>query len=549
MQTIKYDNATIVQQAQNYTDPFRILAEYVDNSIDSAEELYDSTTESYSRDIEILISKTGTGKKTQKITITDNSCGIQISSDKTFTIFQSDKRSDPNTNGMYGMGMFSFLAVCKKMNVETKQSNSQTSYNFEISTLTFQTPNGNSPEFELTENSLPNDLSSWTRITLSDFLTGKFEEINLETLKKEIEKHFELILKRKNIRIAFQEYNKQPLNSESYDYTKISHNNYSKDIVTLYKTDSKKFKTKKEIDFSKTPCKIFLVVSKNIEINRAPVFVCKGRRVIEVSKVDQFRSNNRSSIWSNPNVTGYIDVSGILEPVPTRKDFKNTAIAKALYQELIQLEPEIKKFIDDESKMSLTIKQSKVEEKINTVVNNFLQKSEFFPDAGVLYKEFTINSYYRKLASSYNEISSSGVTATAKSTNAKSNKVKLNHKTRDQKITIRIPDTEGSAAGLTIKIDNLNNPQSDITGNLLRSIYRDCKIIIYQKHPEFLKRIHHTRNGQYKFSDKSLQYLAIEIITHLKTSKVEGGGNSFVNFATAVYELENSLYQLKDQKI
>lgn len=551
-QTIQYDNATIVQQAQNYTDPYRILAEYVDNSIDSAEALYDSITESYTRNIEIIVSITGTGKKDRKIIITDNSCGMQVSTNNALTIFKSDKQSDPTTNGMYGMGMFSFLAICKKMLVETKQSNSNSSYNFEISNLTFQTPNGKAPEFELINTVLsPNDTSSWTRITLSDFLPDKYEEINLETLKKEIEKHFELILKRKDIRIIIQENNGTILNAVTFDYSKISKNNYSKTIDKLYRTDSKKFNTKKEIDISKTPCKIFLVVSKNIEINRAPVFICKGRRVIEVSKVDQFRSNNRSSIWSNPNVTGYIDVSGILEPVPTRKDFKNTPGAKALYQALIQLEPEIKKFIDDELKMSLTFKNSKVEEKINTALNNFLQKSEFFPDAGIKYKEYTINSFYRKLASSYNETSPSGVITTAKGSQTKRNITNTSiKKGRDHKVTIRIPDNVSNSAFITIKIDNLNSPQTDITGKLLRSIYRDYKIIIYQKHPEFLKRLHQTRNGQYKFNDKSLQYVAMEIITHLKKSRADKEeDNSFVEFATAVYELENSLYQLNGSTI
>ncbi|MBK8382753.1 MAG: ATP-binding protein [Ignavibacteria bacterium] len=120
-QTIKYDNLTIVQQAQNYTDVYRILAEYVDNSIDSAEELFDEATESYSRDIEITVTKSANGKKNRTITITDNACGMRISPNGEYTIFKSDKKEDPCTNGMYGMGMFSFLSICEKMSVDTRK--------------------------------------------------------------------------------------------------------------------------------------------------------------------------------------------------------------------------------------------------------------------------------------------------------------------------------------------------------------------------------------------------------------------------------------------
>ncbi len=37
---IRVDSAGIIQQSRVYTDPNRIIAEYVDNSIDAAEDCY-----------------------------------------------------------------------------------------------------------------------------------------------------------------------------------------------------------------------------------------------------------------------------------------------------------------------------------------------------------------------------------------------------------------------------------------------------------------------------------------------------------------------------
>ncbi|MBK8382755.1 MAG: hypothetical protein IPL16_12885 [Ignavibacteria bacterium] len=113
-----------------------------------------------------------------------------------------------------------------------------------------------------------------------------------------------------------------------------------------------------------------------MELNRSPVFINKGRRIIEISKVDQFRSNQRSSIWSNPNVTGYISVTGILEPTPTRKDFRSTSLLKALFYTLNKLEPEIKDFVENETKINFSNKLNEIEEEINSALDKYLQKSQ-----------------------------------------------------------------------------------------------------------------------------------------------------------------------------
>jgi len=550
---IHYANRTIVQQAQNYTDVFRILAEYIDNSIDDAEQLYDSAADSYKRIINIKVSKSGSSKKSQAITITDNACGMSIDPNKGITIFESTKQSDHNTNGMFGMGMFSFLAICNKMTVETRQAGRDTINSFEISTNTFVIPNGSVPEFELNQQPFigDNNTTGYTKISLSEFHSGKFEEIDLSKFQTEVESHFELILKRKNISINFQINKQSPKTAQCFDYSKVTSANYTKSIDKLYKTNSKKFKTKTEINISNNPCRIFLAVSKNIELNREPVFVSKGRRVIEVSKVDQFRTNNRTSIWSNPNITGYIDVTGIMEPVPTRKDFKNTPVAKALFQALNQLEPEIKLFIENESKINLSIKHNNIELEINDAVNNYLRRSDLLPEVGLAFKEYTLNSYYKKLPSDYKVNLISPVTSQKKLTTPSAPQIRSTiKKERNHKIAIKVPVPNSESASVKIIIDNENIPQTDISGNPLRSIYRDNNIIIFQKHQDFHDKLPQSRIGTLKINDKMIHYIAMEIITHLYPKpENSASGNLFVKFATSVYELEKSLYSINGNKI
>ena len=59
-QKIKYDYGAIIQQSMIFTDEYRILMEYIDNSIDAAEKYYDRNTNRYSKDIIIEIKFEGT---------------------------------------------------------------------------------------------------------------------------------------------------------------------------------------------------------------------------------------------------------------------------------------------------------------------------------------------------------------------------------------------------------------------------------------------------------------------------------------------------------
>lgn len=190
--TIKYDNRAILQQAQIYTDPYRVPMEFIDNSIDSAESFWLADTNRYSKDIIITITFVkAAGQKL--ISVADNCAGIRLNPSEPLIIFGSEKKNDPSTNGMFGMGMFSYLSIADRMKVETTSTGITEKYLYEITPDIFIT--NQAPEIEI--NCSPSSAEeTGTVVSISDFRENFFEELNPHQLKEEIEAHFELLLHR-----------------------------------------------------------------------------------------------------------------------------------------------------------------------------------------------------------------------------------------------------------------------------------------------------------------------------------------------------------------
>ncbi|MBS1495070.1 MAG: ATP-binding protein [Bacteroidetes bacterium] len=137
-QKIIYSPTSILQESLNNPDLNRPILEFIDNSLDSAEDYFDHASNSYSKPIEIRISKTKLKSRSGNITIQDNCSGFKKDFNKPFVIFKSDKRNDPKTNGMYGSGMFSFFSICNNLKVKTKTEKSNYYYSFDINKKIFK---------------------------------------------------------------------------------------------------------------------------------------------------------------------------------------------------------------------------------------------------------------------------------------------------------------------------------------------------------------------------------------------------------------------------
>jgi hypothetical protein len=555
-QKVKYDDGTIIQQVQIIPDDYSKLREYISNSTDSAEDFYDPARGEYAKDIVIEIVKIkGKNKKERKIVIRDNCSGMSINPNETLTIFRSDKLTNRKYSGRFGMGRFEGLGLCNNIHYETKQSSSNVIFSFDITPDIFTTGGENSMEIEI--NYITTDISnkdSGTIVTLSDFLPGVFEDIDFKVLKEKIENDLEQILIRKGITILLKEDNNQTVKCEPFDYRKYCSTPYEKTIDTLYLTNSKKFKTKKEISIKKTPIRLSIFASENTNLNKGIYLSSHGHKVTDLIKSEQFRSNNKS-ILSRPNVGGFIDVTEVLIPTPTRKEFMKTKLSKAFFHTLSMLEPEIISYIESVTKPSVNGKLQLLENKINSVLQGFEENltednTEVENNKASGCKEYTLLGY--KIRESEKTESLAKAEKDKPSNVQQTGRIRQERE-RNHKFTVKYPSQKSNQGLLTLRIDTINEPFKDISGNDLRSVVRDSKIIVFQKHPEFQKRLTQSLKGFFEINDKIVHFLAMEIITQIKAIKNESDNtkpeNIHEDFVTSVLKLEEDLKSLVGERI
>lgn len=197
--------------ALSYKNPYRVQMEYIDNSIDQADKLfYDNDSKSYTKEINIIVTLTGKSYKDAKITFEDNCGGIDwLLNETIYSIGYSPKASELISNGKFGYGMMSFLYFCNRLKVTTKdkQLNTNAYIQDEVIEVIFDGNNFDKPGI----NNVPIELSSYvykgnsndafTIIELSEFNKEKYSKIDLKKLQSEVELHFDMILRRKNLNI------------------------------------------------------------------------------------------------------------------------------------------------------------------------------------------------------------------------------------------------------------------------------------------------------------------------------------------------------------
>lgn len=391
-----------------------------------------------------------------------------------------------------------------------------------------------------------------TKITLSDFHEGKFEEIDPKILVSKIEKHFEPLLQR-NLIIRVIDQTGNQFECVPFDYKHYNKNIYTKELNELYITNSKKFNTKNVIKI-KHPVKITLVTSKNIEFGRPISVASNGRLINNLTSFDLFKTNNKLKL-SSDNFTGIIETYGILEPTPNRKEIRKTDLAKALFNTILTYEDEFFEYYEKETASNVTRIMRKFESSMTNVLRTFLSK-KINPGPVVeqiVNREYKIKGYgvYNSANNIASHQKSKSPTGTSRGT-GKSRGPKL----RDKLITIKFPNEElteyNSLNELDFRIEAQGQPVTDRIGNKLRSVKRGSDIIVYKKHPDFQDRLSNNSKGQFIMNERISYYLAMEIMTHmhkeLQSASCDDNENTLSDFATSVYELEKELKSLVGKK-
>lgn len=546
-----------------YNDPNRIFMEYIDNSIDSSEDFFDKSTNSYSRPIEIIIRFDGKNYKTAKVSVSDNCCGITNFFKIIESVGDSDKKSQAWTNGQFGFGIYSFMAACQKLEIKSKTKDDKKTKDIIIDREKFNVKNVEDVEFEEIKEIEKFPYETGTTIELSLFEKDKWKEINIKTLKEEIERHFELILSRKNLNIRILDIDKgesKKYECIPFDYSIINGNDYTKSVAI--ETKSIIGETAKNID-------IYIKFSNEKILNRPVVFISKGRRIGSVKDMVAFKSKHKNDIWNHPNITGYIDVKDLLDPTIARTDFKNTENSKKIFEVLTELESsEILDFINKIKIKSEERHYKNLENILNNVLSslakqdrmNFRKDIESSIDNGEKIDEnefgnFGISVFDDEPHDHFgkrqeNDTSEDIFDWKDKDFNKndeKNNDFSFNDDTSNIK--------EKRKSGFNIRIVDME-PLLDNKDKLQRSILIDGEIRIFKKHPDFEERVKESANGEKKISERLITYLAGEVTVHYKDEffkknmqQPEYDKELFKDLVEFIYKFEKELSSLNGKNL
>lgn len=573
--------------ASLYNAVNRIFMEYIDNSLDSAGAFYNEKTRSYSRSIEIILEIHGENYRNGKVVISDNCLGITNFTKVVQSIGNSDKRADFTTNGQFGYGIYSFMASCSKLEVTSKTQGENANY-LPIEKHQFDTDKQEDVSFPNPKTVKKFEFESGTKICLSEFDKNSWKQINIIELKNEVEKHFELLLSRKNLSIKLIRVNSQLLQgSEEYvckpfDYNQYEGDEYKDDLRELSFVKGKKNPTVTKVSLDK-PLHIFIRVTKGREINKRPVFISKGRRIAEVKDIKAFKSAHKSELWDHPNVTGYIDLAGFLDPTIARNDFKNTEHSRAVFSTLLEIEPLILGVVKSVNQESEEKHYNQLEDKLNQALSKLARLDAM---------------NYRTDYRSGNDInlqkggSGQGIEGDTGSKDHGHNDViierdpsdggrgendgegkgpcgdsgnipggdegeyALNKETDNPFEDSDFKGGEKKKSGFNIRIDEREPDIDSITNKPLRSNLYGSEIRIFKQHPDFQERADFFRSGEPKITQRLITYLAGEITVHYKDKfhtkqkeQPEYNKNMFTDLVGFVYQFEAMLKDLTGKNL
>ena len=338
--------------------------EYIDNSLDSAEKLYENNASKYPYKIQITVT---IDPENKTVTFADNCVGMD--KDNLLRIVQnigdSNKKNDFVTNGQFGFGIHAYAACANRMEVTTLTLASRVAYKIKVDRTAYTEDGEISDPTEVAKDKIP--FNSGTILKLSDIDSEWWKEITPQELKNEVEKHFEQLLARDNLEIKIiygkEEEICQPFSYDSFLGTKIE-----KEVSEMERRGVK--------SILKSPVRIYLKITEDIVPNKRPIFVNKGRRIEEVQAIKSFRAKSkyRTGLWGHNNLTGYIEVAGLLSPTLPRDDFERSTNRQMVYEEILAIEDQIHEALQEINKKSESANMNKLEDLLSSALSKLARQ-------------------------------------------------------------------------------------------------------------------------------------------------------------------------------
>lgn len=546
---IKISPKLVLSISTLYEALIRVILELVDNSLDSCENIYKliQGKMNYAYLINISIIKKGGNFKEGKIIISDNCLGIINLASVIRNIGNSGKKAQSWTNGQFGYGIFSFMAVCNTMEIYTKTKNGKAQY-VKINRSAFESDNIDNVYFDVIESKDPFPYESGTVITLSGFSKESWNSINSEEFADEIERHFELLLKRENLNISV-------ISDSFYRICKpFDYSAYEGEVFE--RTISIKPTRRLKLNSNDSSIRIFLKYTSGLSLDRPIVFISINRRGANVGDIKSFRSFKKSIIWQHPNVTGYIDTGNLLDPTIARNNYTSDGKSRMVFREIRKIEDEIEDFIKRQAERNVKTDFTIIEDSINGAIRNlkgdmFLNystakagdKVELSDDPNDPLYEVEVLGKKPRSGKKHAELSYSEMPD-------------IEFKPSTITVERNVKTLKSGNINLILKIDGESEPFIDKNGKPKRSELVGDEVIVFKNHPDFMERLKRNRIGEELISQRLIIYIISEVMVHYLSQYFEiNYQNNFkdkdklVAFAANLYFLENKLVDLIGQPI
>lgn len=504
--------------ASRYLSPARIITEFVDNSIDDMEPHYNAEENTYSRPVNIEVH---VNSKKSYVRIVDNANGMSADTLARLVsnIGDSSKRGDEKklstVNGRFGFGVQSFRAAAHKISFVSRcrdsSSSNISSKQFQLSFTRDQADNINPPR-EMSIDSMGKFAAgsdSGTEVTIeqwkNDWLTGNG---GAEKLHEQLQRHFERLLHRQNIRLCVIDdvkditYTCLPVDYAAA-YGGGSGNVVETDNIIEQRiyVGSKQQKQKEFIDV------LFMILPKDTGETRPVNIFCNGRRVSSVRYLKSFMSKSKNAwIWNHPKLVGHIEAS-CLTPVITRDEFKKNAMRNKVYQELYSMEAELSTRLENHGHNYIHSDETfqKLESVINSALSLVVREEKLskishdlnYGDDSTDRNDITFGMAELPGKSEENDIDNVEIPSVAPSSNDNTEDVSPLTSSSPR----RQPDTSiARGVGLGVKfVKNLeNNRRAKLVGSYIE---------IDVTHPDFETRVA-SKNGHPKLTERLLGYIA-----------------------------------------
>ena len=497
--------------ARRYVSTERVLMEYVDNALDDAEKLYRANGEAYPYEIRIDIIL---DRHNRCMTVRDNCRGMLRETLERIVVKvgESPKRGITWVNGQFGFGVHAFRAGAEAIEFRTKSADG----NMLKMRLQRQQHRNIQRPWVINE-SFPSTTGTGTEVIIGQFEEDWFEEVTAQSIKQEVECHFERLLARHNLTVTIRETDQMPLRCQPFDYSPLKGEDFKRTV---------------DLEFNEGICQIeFHLKVSEVEVpGRAARFFARGRRINEIKEIRSFikKSKYRTGVWGHPHLLGYIEVGHLVRPAITRDDFSRSKERTALYDAILKLEDEIKSALDRVNEAHRDSSLNRLEDVLRDVLEDLSRE-----DRLSLRAELAAGSQRGKLdVGGGNQGEQEGGPFREESEteggrpgagegcqggpNPQADGPQLGEANNGQQVIDDHTSHQGAErkrSGFDIQFGNF---PPDLTGRLHRSKLVDGAIFINTAHPDFQERITITRQGLPRFNDRLGAYLAQTVSIHYK---------------------------------